>query len=96
MPQAHALCKWDSRNNGTAGRVFGRGPLPADVLPVGTRFNCRYEAKALGVCREHMAGIKCVQEEDGVSVALNLFASELAAVGAGPRQASAHSACCCC
>lgn len=80
-PQAHALCKDDPRNNGTAGRVFGRGPLPADVLPIGTQFNCRYEAKALGVCLNHMTGIEVV-EEDGVKVALSLFASE-AVVAAG-------------
>lgn len=43
---------------------------------MGTRFNCRYEAKALGVCLEHMAGIEVVKE-GGVPVALNLFASEL-------------------
>lgn len=75
LPQANALCKDDPRNNGAMGRFFGRGPLPDSVLPPGCSFFSRYEARALGVCREHMAGIEVV-EEDGVKVALNLFASE--------------------
>lgn len=80
-PQAYRLCsRTDDHeahpdNNAASGRFFGRGPLPAGVLPVGARITSRYEAYVTGICTNHMRGIETVVE-DGVELALNLFASE--------------------